>query len=327
MSSTTKESNNNKNDIVVVGASNWDMFTYCNKIPVIGETIKGNDFKVSFGGKAANQAVQAALLGSKTTIITKLGDDVFGQNTIENFKNRGVSHEYVQIVKGVPSGCATIIVDSHGNNNIIIVGGSNDKLSVKDIQDAQSIIHQSKYLLCQLEVNLDVTKESLKIAKQSNCKTILNVSPTIDDPILNEMIDYVDIMIVNEVELANLSHVFIGLGKTMNQQDLINIEKAAVKLFDQHKNLNNIIVTLGQHGSCLLTRNSPVNHIPIEKQVKVVDTTGAGDSFTGSLAHFLSSGIDMIQSIKNSMKVASLSVQKFGSQSSYSSINDPDLDL
>ncbi|GAM21458.1 hypothetical protein SAMD00019534_046330, partial [Acytostelium subglobosum LB1] len=317
----------NNKYITLIGASNWDMFTYCDRIPAIGETIKGTNFKVSFGGKAANQAVQASLLGSKCYIITKLGDDVFGDNTLNNFRTRGVSVDHVTCVNGVSSGCASITVDKDGHNNIIIVGGSNDLLSEDDVANAAKTIQNSSYLLCQLETSLATTYRALVTAKGSQkCKSILNVSPvTSDKEMLRKLLTVVDILVVNEVELAMLSN---SLESEVNVEKLETVHHASQRLLGIHTNIADIIVTLGAKGVVLTSRATIDNykHIvaPIEvlHGLKVVDTTGAGDSFIGSLAHFLTQGHSLSDSIGKACRVAAISVTRYGTQTSYPSISE-----
>ncbi|EGG23847.1 hypothetical protein DFA_05983 [Cavenderia fasciculata] len=307
--------------ITVIGASNWDMFTYCARIPVVGETIKGNDFKTSYGGKASNQAVQCALLGSEC-----VGDDMIGKNTIENFKSKNIDIKHVGLVKDVPSGCATIIVDSKGNNNIIIVGGSNDKLDQQDVIDATFTIQKSSYLLCQLEVSLETTFKALKVAKQpaSSCKTILNLSPVTNDPLLMEMMEFVDILLLNEVELIGIAK------KTEEKIDMTSMSTLHQLVLDSVMNkyptIQSVIVTLGENGCLLVSRDykgiDQYTHVPVTEKVVAVDTTGAGDSFTGALAHYLDQSFDMAESISKASRVSAISVTRYGTQTSYPSKSD-----
>ncbi|KAN0030828.1 hypothetical protein ACTA71_009473 [Dictyostelium dimigraforme] len=311
------------NKITIVGASNWDTFIYVDKMPRIGETIKGTDLKVSYGGKAANQAVQAALLGSNCTLITKLGDDPSGINTLENFKNKNINCKFVSVIPNVPSGCATIIVDKNGDNNIIIIGGSNDLLNEEDVENAKSQIQNSSLLLCQLEVSLNVTLHALKIAKQSNkCKTMLNLTPINNDPLVLEMFKFVDILIVNEIELIGLyNSTFNNDNNNNNEKEysinqLMEMCNCLIKKFEEFEN---IIVTLGGNGQLLANKDNSKNcHIQLKEKVKVVDTSGAGDSFIGSFAHYLvTENKSLKDSIESASKVASISVTRHGTQSSY----------
>ncbi|KAK5584140.1 hypothetical protein RB653_005747 [Dictyostelium firmibasis] len=315
------------NMITVVGASNWDTFIYVDKMPRIGETIKGRDLKVSYGGKAANQAVQAALLGSSCTLITKLGDDPSGVNTLKNFKDKNINCEYVSVVSNVPSGCATIIVDKNGDNNIIIIGGSNDLLNEKDIDNAKLQIQNSSLLLCQLEVSLNVTLSSLKVAKESNkCKTMLNLTPINNDPLVIEMLKFVDILIVNEIELIGLYNSNFNNNENNNEKEynVNQLMEMCDKLIKKFENIENIIVTLGGNGQLLANKDNTKNcHIELKEKVNVVDTSGAGDSFIGSLAHYLvTENKSLKNSIESASKVASISVTRHGTQTSYPKANE-----
>ncbi|KAM9968419.1 hypothetical protein ACTFIW_002857 [Dictyostelium discoideum] len=322
-----------ENNITVVGASNWDTFIYVDKMPRVGETIKGTDLKVSYGGKAANQAVQASLLGSNCTLITKLGDDPSGVNTLKNFKDKNINCEFVSVVPNVPSGCATIIVDKNGDNNIIIIGGSNDLLNEKDVGNAKSQIQNSSLLLCQLEVSLNVTLHALKIAKESNkCKTMLNLTPINNDPLILEMFKFVDILIVNEIELIGLYNSTFNNDNNNNSNNNNNekdfninqLMEMCDKLIKNFENFENIIVTLGGNGQLLVSKENNKNcHIELKEKVKVVDTSGAGDSFIGSFAHYLvTENKSLKDSIESASKVASISVTRHGTQTSYPKSNE-----
>ncbi|KAM9959028.1 hypothetical protein ACTFIR_000079 [Dictyostelium discoideum] len=321
-----------ENNITVVGASNWDTFIYVDKMPRVGETIKGTDSKVSYGGKAANQAVQASLLGSNCTLITKLGDDPSGVNTLKNFKDKNINCEFVSVVPNVPSGCATIIVDKNGDNNIIIIGGSNDLLNEKDVDNAKSQIQNSSLLLCQLEVSLNVTLHALKIAKESNkCKTMLNLTPINNDPLILEMFNFVDILIVNEIELIGLYNSTFNNDNSNNNSNnnekdfnINQLMEMCDKLIKNFENFENIIVTLGGNGQLLVSKENNKNcHIELKEKVKVVDTSGAGDSFIGSFAHYLvTENKSLKDSIESASKVASISVTRHGTQTSYPKSNE-----
>ncbi|KAM9999301.1 hypothetical protein ACTFIZ_002843 [Dictyostelium cf. discoideum] len=319
-----------KNNITVVGASNWDTFIYVDKMPRVGETIKGTDLKVSYGGKAANQAVQASLLGSNCTLITKLGDDPSGVNTLKNFKDKNINCEFVSVVPNVPSGCATIIVDKNGDNNIIIIGGSNDLLNEKDVDNAKLQIQNSSLLLCQLEVSLNVTLHALRIAKESKkCKTMLNLTPINNDPLILEMFKFVDILIVNEIELIGLYNSTFNNNNNNNNNNekefnINQLMEMCDNLIKKFENFENIIVTLGGNGQLLVSKENNKNcHIELKEKVKVVDTSGAGDSFIGSFAHYLvTENKSLKDSIESASKVASISVTRHGTQTSYPKSNE-----
>ncbi|KAF2077596.1 hypothetical protein CYY_001059 [Polysphondylium violaceum] len=315
--------------ITVVGGSNWDMFTYTKELPKAGETIKGTDFKTSFGGKASNQCVQAALLGSKCSIITKLSQDIFGQNILKNYKDHNVDCSNITIVPDVPSGIATIIVDSHGENEIIIVGGSNATFTTTDIDNAKPTIDKSLLLLCQLEIADEINLYALKLAKlNKKTKTILNPSPMPKDlNLVKELLEYVDILVVNKHEFNDLA-AFDEQHKGNQNTDLKHMEEKSKSIFSRHTQLNVLIVTLGSKGQVLITRSNGCTMIESNINVVAVDTTGAGDSFLGSLAHYLVESSNepeytnqkWVDCIKKASKVAAISVTKYGTQTSYPSI-------
>jgi len=152
--------------ITVVGSSNMDLITYTSILPKVGETVKGSDFKMGFGGKGANQAVQAAKLGGTVSMITKVGQDTFGRDTIKNYSDQGININGVLVTTSAPTGVAPITVNTiTGNNSIIIVPGANDLILPDDIHKVEEEIKSAKVLLCQLEIPIQTTLEALKIAK------------------------------------------------------------------------------------------------------------------------------------------------------------------
>lgn len=148
-------------DIVCFGSCNIDLITYTERMPKIGETMKGIKFDQGFGGKGANQAVMAAKLGSKCAMIAMLGDDVYGKTTRENFASAGVDTSCVGTAPNCSSGVATVLVDSSAHNCIIIAPGANDLMTVAKADSHRDIIQGAKILLTQLEVDLDATIQVL----------------------------------------------------------------------------------------------------------------------------------------------------------------------
>jgi len=166
-------------DVVVVGASNMDLITYCNRVPGPGETIHGKTFEQGFGGKGANQAVMAAKLGANTEIVTCVGNDGFGDETVTNFASNGLGLEGVLRAPGnQPTGVAPIWVDAKGENRILIVNGANDCLLPIHMNDTmKEIITKAKVLICQLEIKAETTLAALNVGRKANVLTILNPAP------------------------------------------------------------------------------------------------------------------------------------------------------
>jgi len=293
--------------IVVVGSSNRDLVVYSSELPRVGETLRGSDFKINFGGKGANQAVQAARLGAHVTMITKLGKDTNGTETLKNYSDNGIDTKYIFSTDQAPSGVALISVDSHGNNSIIIVAGANDLITSEEIQSARALIKQAKILICQLEIPAEMSIVAMKIAREEGVKTILNTAPILPE-MPAELFKYADIICANETELERMTDLPVN--------SIQEITDAATKLFS--KGVGEVIVTLGERGSLYISKDGKPKHVNTEGKVQACDTTGAGDSFIGGLAYCLASGKDVEYALRAANYVAGLSVQKLGTQPSYS---------
>jgi ribokinase len=165
--------------ICVVGACNLDLISYVPRLPTMGETLHGTRFHMGFGGKGANQAIMAAKLGGDVTMVTKLGQDVFGENTLKNFKSWGVNPQHIHFTDQAFSGVAPIAVDREGHNSIIIVTGANDLLTAAEVETARPAIASSSILVCQLEIPLDINLAALHIAREEGVKTIFNPAPAL----------------------------------------------------------------------------------------------------------------------------------------------------
>tara|TARA_B100000927_G_scaffold167976_1_gene135400 strand:- start:1702 stop:2574 length:873 start_codon:yes stop_codon:yes gene_type:complete len=285
--------------ICVVGSSNIDQIAYVESTPSDGETVFGTEYKMGFGGKGANQAVMSGLMGAETYMITCLGDDVYADMTIENYKKNGVNVDHIQRVSG-SSGVAPIWVDSSGQNRIIVVSGANDLINgdtaVKDIKK----INNLNVVIGQFEIPLEVTEKVFEYAKSNNITTILNPAPA-KIPSKN-LLDITDWFIPNEVEFETIS----GLS-AFDDNNLIDFSKT-IK--------SNLIVTLGEQGAAYI-ENGLVKKISAPN-VNAIDTTGAGDAFIGSFSYAIASDFTTEDSIKLGIERASDSVTKPGTQSSYS---------
>jgi ribokinase len=290
--------------IVVVGACMIDLISYVPRFPQMGETLHGTEFRMGYGGKGANQAIMAAKLGSKVVMVSKVGDESFGAGTLENFKKNGVSTSFVYKSKEEFSGVAPIFVTPKGENSIVIVSGSNNKLTDMEIEKASNEIKQSSYLICQLEIEVELSLIALRLAKKLGVSTILNPAPA-RSSLPEEIYKLTDIFCPNESEAELLT------GKKINS--MTDIEEMAKQFVTA--GAKSVIITLGENG-CYVLSNGVGKHISANK-VSVVDSTGAGDAFVGALAHFLDLGIDIFESSKRASAVATMSVQGKGTQSSF----------
>jgi ribokinase len=295
--------------ICVVGAANMDLISYVKRLPKMGETLHGSKFHMGFGGKGANQAVMAAKLGARVSMVAKLGRDVFGENTLENFRSYNIDCAHVLFTDEAFSGVAPIAVDEQGNNSIIIVTGANDLLSIGDIEAARPAIAAAQILVCQLETPLETTLAALRIAREEKVKTIFNPAPGAAG-LPEELFRLSDIFCPNESE----TELITGLPVSSIEE----AGAAARALLD--KGAGTVILTLGERGS-LLVSDRQTEHIPAE-EVNTLDSTGAGDAFIGSLAYYVAAGKTLPEAVRRANGIAAISVQASGTQSSFPNAAD-----
>mmetsp|Transcript_676 Transcript_676/g.2397 ORF Transcript_676/g.2397 Transcript_676/m.2397 type:complete len:315 (-) Transcript_676:52-996(-) len=299
--------------VCVVGACNVDLIAYVPRLPAAGETLKGTLFEQGFGGKGANQAVQAALLGSKDVVfISKVGCDGFGSQFREKLASYGIPLDYVSVHPSLATGVAPIAVTKDGENSIIIVPGANDELTVADIDEAKDAIGKCKVMLVQLELPLELSWHAMKVAHAQGVQTILNTAPAPSSPLPEEIYEHVSVLCANQPEVEMLTG--------MEAKDTASAEAAARKVIEM--GANSVILTLGSNGCMLIEGDGKAVHIPATKVEKVVDTTGAGDSYLGALSHFLALAAPVKAAMAKANAVAGMSVQKRGTQSSYPSASD-----
>lgn len=294
--------------IVVVGSSNMDLVVKSTRIPAIGETILGGDFIMAPGGKGANQAVAAAKLGAEVFFIAKLGEDIFGSQSLNNFKKEGVNTKYVIQTEEAPSGVALIMVDDDGNNLIVVAGGANHKLSPEDVKEAESDIASSGALVAQLEVPIETIEFAAGLANRSNVPFILDPAPA--QKLSPQLLKMVDVLTPNETEAQILTGVEV--------KDQESAGAAVRKLLEC--GVKNVILTMGANGY-LTVSNEGTEFVPAKK-VKAADSTAAGDAFTGSLAVGLAQGRTLSDAALFANNVAALSVTKMGAQPSMPTLQE-----
>ncbi|KAF8362418.1 hypothetical protein PRIPAC_89341 [Pristionchus pacificus] len=301
-----------RKQIVVFGSIVHDLISYTTRFPRPGESIRGKSFQQGAGGKGANQAVAAALLGARVSMIGKVGDDIFADFNLTSLKKAGVETAAVQRVAGSTTGTATITVSEEGGgeNSIVVTLGANMEMSPETADGAEAVIAPGGILLCQAEIPDAATKRALEIGRKHGVTTFLNPAP--GDPAMDQsMLAFVDIVCVNE----NEAEFITGIASPNPAE----AEKAARAMLERGPRV--AIITLGPQG-CLLAEKDEgvitVSLLPGEK-VAAVDTTGAGDCFCGSFVALLAAGIPLKEAAARSVKIASISVTKIGTQSSYSS--------
>ena len=294
-------------NICVIGSLNMDLVVKVDKRPKGGQTVIGGDFKEVPGGKGANQAVAMARLGGNVNMIGKVGTDGFGETLLNALKNDNVNTEYINKAD-VATGVAMITVDSNAENSIVVAPGANFKVDKDYIDASIEGIEKSDIVVLQLETPMETINYALKKSKELGKYTILNPAPAVklDD----EIISNVDLLTPNETELEILSGVDI--------QTEADIEKAAQIMIN--KGVKELIVTLGSKGSLYINKEKSI----FKKAYKVnaIDTTAAGDSYTGALAVAFANDKNIEESMDFASKVGALSVQKEGAQSSLPTLED-----
>jgi ribokinase len=292
-------------NVCVVGASNIDLISYAPRLPKLGETLTGTRFQLGFGGKGANQAVMAARLGAVVTMITQVGEDLFGRDTLKNYTDQGFDTRYVLFTAAASTGVAPIWVDeTSGNNAIIVVPGANDLLTPAQVETARAAITTAQIVVCQWEVPLETTLTALRIARQAGVTTIFNPAPA-RAALPDEAYALSDLFCPNESETELLT------GQPV--QTLDDAATAAATL--RARGARTVIITLGARGS-LLVDAAQTLHVPAPT-VKAVDTTGAGDAFVGSLAYFLGRSAPLAAAIRRANQIAAITVGHPGTQTSF----------
>ena len=296
--------------IAVIGSNMVDLVTYTDRMPRKGETIEAPQFSMGFGGKGSNQAVAAARLGADVMMLTKVGDDVFGPSTRQNYLDNGIDARYVEIVPGGISGVAPIFVDSSAENCIFIIKGANAQLLPSDVDKAAEDLKLCKLIVLQLEVPLETVYYAIEFGARHGIETLLNPAPAALDLDLSQCLK-ASFLFPNETELSTLS----GMPTDNNGQ----VVAAARTLIA--KGIKTVVVTLGKKGAMLVTRDGE-EFIPGCDRVKAVDTTGAGDAYIGSFAHFYVDSGDLVSSLKLATLYAADAVTKPGTQKSYATAEE-----
>lgn len=290
--------------ICVVGSSNMDLVSRVPRTPRRGESIIGHSFGTFYGGKGANQAVMAARLGARVTLVTRLGRDVFGEDILRNYRAQGVDVSHVAFDDSVSTGVATILVDDDAQNYLVVVPGANGKLSAGDVRAAGSAIASAGSVVCQLEIPQDAVLEAFRLARAAGARTILNPAPAPAQPLPDALLALTDLCVPNETEAESLTGLPVST--------IAEAESAARALLSRGPKA--VIVTLGARGALCVTSDG-AEHIPALR-VDAVDPTAAGDAFIGALAVFLGEGDALSAAVRKANVVAALSVTRMGAQSS-----------
>ena len=285
--------------ITVIGSANIDYVCYADRIPELGETVAGRSFLIAAGGKGANQAVAAARLGARTTLLTKLGgQDRYACLLTDGFHAAGVDTSRVQFEPGSYCGCALIMVDGQARNIIGIVANANARISAAYIDENRSLIEASQVLIVEFGVPLPTVEHAVAMARKAGVTTLVNPAPAL--AVSDCFYENVDVIVPNETEAEALC----GL-RLSGTEDL----KEAAGFFHCRRTAN-VVITLGEKGA-FVSDGSRSAFVP-GQHVKMVDTTGAGDAFVGGLACGLAEGRDIFAAAVFANAAAALSVTRPG---------------
>ena len=287
---------------LVIGSLNMDMTVKVEELPKLGETIFGDDFYESCGGKGANQAVAISKLGMETEMIGMVGKDSQGEKLIQNLNKYGIKSENI-IKSDDLTGRAIITVDKKGDNNIIVIPGSNFKITKEYIQEKQDVIASSDVVILQNEIPFETVEFSLLKAKELGKITIFNPAPA--RQLSEKIFKNTDYLILNETEMEEI----FGIG--------INDKVYIGRIFHKKKEcgIRNIILTLGDNGSVLFSEDDNIKKYDAY-EVKAVDTTAAGDSFIGAFTMKICETGDADKAIKYATAVSAIVVTRQGAQDS-----------
>lgn len=290
--------------IAVIGSNMVDLITYIERLPVQGETLEAPDFALGCGGKGANQAVAAAKLGSEVLMVTKVGDDLFADNTLANFRRFGIDTRHVTRAPGRSSGVAPIFVQPDSHNSILIVKGANAALGPADIQAAEADLRDCALIVLQLEIALETVYAAIDCGQRLGIPVLLNPAPAVAD-LSAAHLARLDYFVPNETELALVSGLPVA--------DRDSAFAAARVLAG--RGIRHVVVTLGAAGALYVGEEGEFS-LPGQR-VAALDTTGAGDAFIGCFAHDRVQGMGLREAMQRAVAYSALSVTGRGTQTSY----------
>lgn len=294
--------------IVVIGSSNTDMVIKSQTIPRPGETVIGGKFVCNAGGKGANQAVAAARLGGNVAMIARVGNDMFGEQARDGLAKEGIDVSFVRTDETAATGIALILVDEKAENLISVASGANENLSPADVEAAQAqcqMISSADILVAQLETPMATLQRTAELAQEFGVPLILDPAPAPKNGLPDELLSRLTILKPNETEASFITGIEVC--------DLASARAAAASL--HARGVKQVIITLGKDGVLVSDGISEPIHLP-SIEVEAVDSTAAGDAFSGALACALAEGKSLQDAARFAIVAAGLSVTKLGAQQS-----------
>ena len=289
-----------KKRVLVFGSYVTDLCGRTNRLPEAGETVKGNYFKHGPGGKGSNQAVAAHRAGADVTFITKLGNDSFGKEALEFYRSENMSTDHIVIDNERSTGAALIIVNEEtAQNQIVVIGGACENFGDEDMPAILKELELSDIVLLQLETNIESVKTLLSFTKTHNVYTVLNPAPA--QQLDEEYLRCVDVITPNETEAQHLTGVQVT--------DIDSARLAAKELLG--KGIGKVVITMGESG-VYATDGESEKLLGIVTCGEIVDTTGAGDAFSGGMVAALAYGYGFFDAVKYGNVVAGISVTRYG---------------
>jgi ribokinase len=285
----------------VLGSINFDSVAKAERLPKTGETVRGISYGTYVGGKGANQSVQLSLLGADVTFIGKIGDDEIGQTLKKSLQNHGINTEFQRVEKGVNSGACNINLDSEGHNTLLYAPGANERISIKDIDDAARAISSADIFITQNEINLDAVEYGLKTAKKFGITTFLNPAPALELP--GEIYKLVDYILPNETE----AETYCGFPTAVDEKAL----RRSAEWF-LARGVKKVVITLGENG--VFYFDGKESALCPAFKIKAVDTTAAGDAYIGGFAYTVGKGGALAEAMRFGNACGALAASKQGAQ-------------
>lgn len=287
-------------DVFVVGSINQDFVLKVERRPEPGETVTGAELSLHNGGKGANQAAAAALLGAYVAMVGRVGSDDLGGPLIEALEEKGVDTTFVEAVEGESTGAAFITLTPDGENAITVAPGANRRVRPEDIDAASEAIGEAEVLVAQMEVSPETVRRAVEVAVAGGARPLVNLAPPMELP--KETLEKLDPLVVNEHEAA-----FLLDEKVEGVEDA---RSAAPELL--FLGPRSVVITLGVEGA-VYADGEATEHVPAPA-TEVVDTTGAGDAFVGALAAKLSKGASLREAVAYAVRAGAAAVTKEGAQ-------------